>query len=342
MGGFRKLGFFVLALISLSFVSGVMATPAQAACGAVSCFITIGSQQQVPQKGLLTANLIYSYTPMTLPSGHSGIIAEADQDTRRIIPNHHRELTTITNTYTVDLNYGLTDQWGVQLTVPYLTRKHEHFHRHGGGDAELHQFSDKGIGDIRLTAKYNILPSLTRMVVLGFGVEVPTGDTRQVDNLGQVLEPSGQLGRGQFGLVGSMYQSYELLPHRLNQFVSASYRHTFKNNDGYQFGDEYILNAGLNLVTVPWLVLTTQLNYRYLVHDSLSARVGSGPVLDQGVPNTGSSWFGVAPGVLFNVADTWQAYFFSQVPLLRDSNDNLAQSTSFTFGVTKYFQLGTS
>lgn len=67
--------------------------PAQslAACGAVSCFVTIGSQQQVPQEGLLTTNVIYSYTPMTLPKGHSGLIAEADQTTRRIIPNHHRD-----------------------------------------------------------------------------------------------------------------------------------------------------------------------------------------------------------------------------------------------------------
>ncbi len=82
-------------------------------------------------------------------------------------------------------------------------------------------------------------------MVLGFGGELPTGDTNHIDNQGQVLEPSGQLGRGQVGLVGSMHQAYELIPHRLNQFVYASYRHMFKNNDGYQFADEYILNAGL-------------------------------------------------------------------------------------------------
>ncbi len=69
----------------------------------------------------------------------------------------------------------------------------------------------------------------------------------------------------------TIYQTYELIPHRLNQFSSASYRHTFRNNDGYQFGDEYMLNAGLNLVTTPWLVLTAQVNYRYLVHDNFSS-----------------------------------------------------------------------
>lgn len=328
-------------LLVASFGSFERAEPA---CGAVSCFVTIGSQQQVPQEGLLTANFIYSYTPMNLPSGHTGIIAEADQTTRRIIPNHHRELSTITNSYTLDMNYGVTDRLGIQLTLPYLTRKHDHFHVHGSPpqDEALHQFSDKGIGDIRITTKYNALPSIRSMLVFGFGVELPTGDTNQRDNLGQVLEPSGQLGRGQVGLIGSVYQAYELVPHRLNQFVFASYRHTFKNNDGYQFGDEYILNAGLNYVpleSLPWLAFTGQVNYRYLVHDVMSASLGSGPILDRHVPNTGSTWFGVAPGVLVSFAETWQAYFFAQVPLVRDANENLAQATSYTFGLTKYFQL---
>ena len=331
--------------ISVVLMVAVIGFPidSRAACGAVSCFVTIGSQQQVPQQGLLTTNFIYSYTPMTLPSGHTGIIAEADQGTRRIIPGHHRELSTITNTYTLDANYGITDRLGLQVTLPYLTRNHDHFHRHGGADAELHQFSDKGIGDVRITTKYNVLPSIRSMVVLGFGVELPTGDTQQVDKTGQILEPSGQLGRGQVGLIGSMYQAYELIPHRLNQFVYASYRHTFKNNDGYQFGDEYIFNAGMNVVPIeslPWLAFTGQLNYRYMVHDLMSASLGTGPILDRAIPNTGSTWFGASPGVLVSFAETWQAYFFAQVPLVRDANDNLAQGTSYTFGVTKYFQLG--
>lgn len=318
--------------------------PSLASCGAVSCFVTIGSQQQVPQEGLLTTNFIYSYTPMTLPSGSSGHIAEVNQATRRIVSNHHRELSTVTNSYTFDANYGITDRLGLQLTVPYLTRNHEHHHWHSNADADLGQFNDKGIGDVRVTAKYNVLPSLRSMLVAGLGVDLPTGDNNQVERQGGLLEPSGQLGRGQAGLIGSLYQAYELIPHRLNQFTYVSYRHTFRNNDGYQYGDEYILNAGLNVVpveTLPWLTFTGQLNYRYMVHDSMVASLGTGsPIIDRTVPNSGSSWFGVSPGVLVSFADTWQAYFYSQVPLVRDANNNLAQGTSYTFGVTKFFQLG--
>ncbi len=341
----------VIAFIGMVIGSLLVVPSTQAACGAVSCFIVIGSQQQVPQKGLLTVNGIYSYTPMTLPSGSSGLIPEVDQTRRRLILNHHRELSTITQTFTLDMNYGVTERFGVELTVPYLARKHDHKHFHQGMDAELIGFSDKGVGDIRITAKYNALMTLRSMVVAGFGVELPTGDTNARDNMGGVMESATQIGRGNLGMIGSAYQTYELIPHRLNQFSFASYRHTFRNNDGYQFGDEYLLNAGLNLVTVPWLVLTNQVNYRYMTHDNVSASLtATGPIMDLRVPNTGHTFLAYTPGVqvsLSGVTDAkWasmaSAYFYAQIPVARDANNNLAQGTSFVFGVTKSFQVAGS
>jgi hypothetical protein len=317
----------------------VAASRAQAACGAVSCFIVIGSQQQIPQKGLFTLNGFYSYTPQRdLLPGTTGIIPEVDQANRRMILNHHREVSTITQNYTLDLNYGVTDQLGFQITAPYLVRKHDHFHFHQGQDAEHLDFSDQGLGDIRITAKYNLLPTLRSMVVTGFGVDFPTGQTNARDSGGHVMEAPVQLGRGNVGLVGSVYQTYEFIPHRLNQFSYLSYRHTFRNNDGYQFGDEYLLNAGFNLVTVPWLVLTSQVNYRYNVHDNFSSSLGAGsPIEDRDVPNTGSTFLAYTPGLLVNVWDNTQFYFFSQIPIARDFNNNLAQGVSYTFGITRYF-----
>src|SRR5207237_544783 len=133
------------------------------------------------------------------------------------------------------------------------------------------------------------------------------------------MEPTAQIGRGQVGLQGSIYQTYELIPHRLNQFASASYRHTFRNNFGYQFGDQFDVNLGFNLMTVPWFVLTSQFNYRYMVHDSFSGSLArsQNPVDDPGtfpgdpisiddtiknrpVPTTGSTFFSYTPGFLLN------------------------------------------
>ena len=367
MAGKRFILGFMLSLAIVFFSWPGAQQEAQASCGAVTCFVVIGSQQQVPEAGLLTVNAIYNYTPMRLLGGTNGVIPAVDQASREMILDHHQETRTITQQATLDLNYGLTERFGLQLTLPYVWRTHKHIDGLGeenGGAGESTNFSANGIGDMRVGLKYNLLPTLRSMVVLGFGVYLPSGNTHAHDSAGGIMESTTQLGRGQVGLNPTIYQTYELIPHRLNQFVSASYRHTFRNNDGYLFGDEYMLNAGLNLVTTPWLVLTGQVNYRYLVHDNFSSSLsrsltpadgafpGEAAVIDptiqnRAVPTTGSTYYAFTPG--FNVGlgqlieSSWtnmtSVYFFAQIPFARDSNNSLAQGTSYIFGLSRSFQM---
>jgi len=348
---------------SVLFVSG-----ASASCGAVNCFVVIGSQQQVPQAGLLTINGIYNYTPMRLLGGTDGVIPAVDQASRQMILGHHKETRTITQQATMDLNYGLTDRLGVQLTVPYMWRTHKHIDGLGeggvNGEGDPNHFSANGIGDIRVGLKYNVLPTLSSMVVVGLGVYLPTGNTHAHDSEENVMESPTQLGRGQVGLNPTIYQTYELIPHLLNQFASASYRHTFRNSDGYQFGDEYMINAGLNLVATPWLILTGQVNYRYLVHDNFKSSLyrSATPadavfpdepqlidptIRNRSVPTTGSTYHAFSPGFQINLGQLVESsltnmtsmYFYAQIPFARDSNSSLAQGTSFVFGLSRSFQI---
>jgi hypothetical protein len=366
----KRFIFSLLLVLTLFPLAWSINQPAEAACGSVTCFVVIGSQQQVPQAGLLTFNTIYNYTPMRLLDGTNGVIPAIDQAGRRLILDHHQEVRTITQTVNFDMNYGITDRLGVQVTIPYLWRTHKHIDGLGeegvNGAGELVPFRDNGIGDMIITAKYNVLPTLRSMIVAGFGVQVPTGSTSARDAAGELMESPTQLGRGNVGLIGSVYQTYELIPHRLNQFFYGSYRHTFRNNDGYQFGDEYNLNlgaSGIPLARAPWLVLTGQFHWRYLVHDNISASLlqsappGNGGgvepididpnILDRRVPNTGSTYFAFSPGFqvsLEGLIDSpltkWTSvYFHSQIPIMRDSNNNLAQGISYIFGVTRSFQL---
>jgi len=161
---------------------------AQATCGAVTCFVVIGSQQQVPQAGVLTMNAIYNNTPMRLLDGTSGVIAAYDQTERALILDHHRETRTVTQTMTVDLNYGITDRLGVAVTIPYLRRTHKHLGGVGedgpNGQGEPVTFADSNVGDMTITTKYNMLPTLRSMVVTGFGVQLPTGSTQALDSEG--------------------------------------------------------------------------------------------------------------------------------------------------------------
>jgi len=355
-----------LALVVFSWPS---AQQAQASCGAVTCFVVIGSQQEVPTAGLLTVNAIYNYTPMRLLSGTNGVIPGLDQGNRLMILEHHQETRTITQQATLDLNYGLTEQFGLQVTLPYMWRTHHHIDGLGeegpNGEGQSINFSADGIGDVRVALKYNMLPTLRSMVVLGFGVYLPTGSTHELDSAGSVMESPTQLGRGAVGLNPTIFQTYELIPHRLNQFASAAYRHTFRNNDGYKFGDQWDLNGGFNLVTVPWLVLSAQLNYRYMIHDNFSSSLsrsatpadapdfpGEPVVIDptiqnRRVPTTGSTFLSFTPGFnlsLDGMSDSpWakmtSVYFFAAIPVVRDFNNSLAQGTSFVFGLTRSFEM---
>jgi hypothetical protein len=350
---------------------GMLTASAQASCGAISCFIVIGSQQQVPQEGLVTMNLIYNYTPLRFGDGSAELTPHINQLRRRLTLDEHRMISSITQTATLDINYGVTDRFGLQFTLPYIMRNFSDFEEVGeanGGQGFRSRFNADAFGDLRVTAKYNVLPTLRSMLVLGFGVELPTGPTDQMSdpvdpNDPRVVQDSPlQIGRGNVGLVGSIYQTYELIPHRLNQFAFASYRHTFRNNDGYQFGDEYMLNVGLNYVVQPWLTLMSQINYRYLVHDNMNAILrqaqppsapGAPTVIDpiprdRRVPNTGSTFTAFTPGFQINLgalintswASSSQLYFYSQIPVAKDFNGNLEQDTSFVVGLTKSFSVG--
>lgn len=376
MAGKRFLFVFLFGLVVPSLAWPIVRT-AEGSCGSVTCFVVIGSQQQVSPKGLLTINGFYNYTPQgTLLSGTNGVIPAVDLDNRQLILGHHKEIRTITQMYTLDLNYGVTDRFGIEVAIPYKKIKHRHFDGLGevnGGSGEETNFSDNGFGDVFINAKYNVLPSLRSLLVTGFGVYVPTGDHNQTTaglEGGETMEPTAQIGRGQVGVQASFYQAYELIPHRLNQFTSGSYRHTFRNNFGYQFGDQFDFALGANLVTVPWLVLTNQFNFRYMMRDhyrgSLArSQTPSDPtfpdeviVLDdsirnRSVPTTGSTYFAYTPGFQVSLGDLIQTtlnikspltdntslYFYAQVPVYRDFNGNLAQGVSYVFGVTKVLQV---
>ncbi|MDH5575824.1 MAG: hypothetical protein OEY80_10105, partial [Nitrospirota bacterium] len=211
----------------------------------------------------------------------------------------------------------------------------------------------------RLMAKYGFLPSLRSMVVVGAGVEFPTGQYQsQTSGHGTdtIQEPTLQAGRGDYGVIGHVYQAYELIPHTLNQFFSYTYRHTFQNKYGYQFGDTHILSGGLIYNITPHIAFSGQLNYIYNVHDTFRSTLSQaggvgvglsgeteidGNLQTRTVNNTGSTNLMFTPGITLNLTDSTSWYFYSQVPLVQDFNGGLEQGVSFLTGFVKFFNVGT-
>jgi hypothetical protein len=332
-------------------VAVLLWTPtAQASCGSASCFVVIGSQQQVSPAGVLTINLHYTYTNNGIPPEGASAIPFANQQTKQLILANSQvnQLATLVRMTTLDLNYGLTERFGLQVSVPY--RQINAIGQIGAG--ALTNTNAKGLGDVLVKMKYNMLPTLRSMLVFEMGVYLPTGDYGYQGAPGQLAESTLQVGRGAAGFQPGFYQTYEILPHRLNQFLSGSYRYTMRNSDGYRFGQEIALNSGLNLVTFPWLTFTGQLNFRVKTKDNIKAALYElrpapfnravlldGNIIGRPVPTTNSTFLAFSPGVVVNVFDYGQVYLIGQLPVYRDFNGNLQQETGFVLGMTKSFAM---
>jgi hypothetical protein len=343
-----RLALLLVCPFLLVLSGGGLKSPAEASCGSASCFVVIGSQQQVSPAGVFTINLLYTNTPNGIPPDGANTIPYANQQKEQLILANNKvsQLKTLVQTATLDINYGLTERLGLELMVPY--RIVSSIGQIGAG--AVTSFDNQGVGDVMGKLKYNLLPTLRSMVVLEVGVYFPTGDYQAQAAPGQLAESTLQIGRGAFGFQPGFYQTYEVLPHRLNQFLNGSWRYSLANSDGYQFGQEYSLNAGMNLVTVPWLVLTEQINFRQKTQDNIHAALYQfqpapinravlidGNILDRPVPTTNSTYVAFSTGAMFNLWDFAQAYFITQIPIYRDFNGNLQQEISYVAGMSKSF-----
>lgn len=142
-----------------------------------------------------------------------------------------------------------------------------------------------------------------------------------------------------------------ILPNTLSQFSSGSYRHTFRNDNGYQFGDEYILSAGIEYKSFDWLALNLQFNWRYAVHDNFNSSLsrftpgGGAPVQidptikNRRLPNSGLTILMFTPGFTITLPSSTLLYFNVQIPVVRDFNNNLGQNTSFLAGMSHSFNV---
>ena len=345
------IGFLMVMAFSMSEVP-----QAQASCGSAACFMVTGEEGAVQGEGKLSVGLSYAYTISKVAPGTSGLVTSVDQEARQLVLNEHRENRTISEIVTLDVNYGLTNNFTLEVLVPHKRLEHTHTVELGndnGGAGDYEKFSNAGLGDIRLNGKYAYIPSLRSLMVLGFGVDLPTGDSHATSNVDptKLQEPTLQLGRRSWGIVPSIYQSYEIIPHVLDQFASASYQHAFAGPNSYRFGDVYVLSGGVNWKALERLTLTGQFNWRYAVHDEFTGTLaraqtpvdptfpGDPLVIDpemkrRPVPTTGSTMLAFSPGVSVQVLGRLRAYFFVQVPVVRDFNGGLIPDVGYLFGLS--------
>lgn len=242
------------AVVVFWLIAGEMST-VFATCGAANCNLETGTQEGSFPRGQFTLDLSYRWIPMDHGQrGSDGtpevVVPKIDFENGVIVPageeESHIEKRTNNELVNLDLGYGVTDWLKARLVLPLINdRTHEHDHWPGGEFTR--EDSTSGFGDIRLIGEFSVFRNGRNAVSLGIGAKFPTGEHKLRDHDGELNEPTIQPGTGSWdGLVSARYAG-QVVPGRLQAFLSGSYQLTTENPEDYQFGNTLLANTGLNL-----------------------------------------------------------------------------------------------
>ena len=327
-------------LLASLFVGFQMET-ALAACGASFCTLTTTPEAVSEHVGQIRFDLSYEYIDQDAPyAGHDasdGIQTAAfpDGDLETV----HRELATVSQRISLRSSVGVSDRLTLDLLVPFIHREHDHFEFED--DAALPgSFNFSSIGDATMVGRYAVLapvnPTLPTLAI-GAGVKAPTGAT---DETGVVVKEDGEIaveaaersiqpGSGSWDPMVGVYYLQRF--GSMTGFANATIRLP-SADQGYEFGNETLVNLGGSLpLSARWEALA-QVNMRFVGRDDSTEEF---ELFDQ---NTGGHSIFLSPGLRLTLGRQLAAYTFVQIPLYRDVNGNqLTADWSLALGLNYSF-----
>jgi hypothetical protein len=181
--------------------------------------------------------------------------------------------------------------------------------RNSGLETEVTEYRGSGWGDLLLLAKYSLMsPTLISPmeVSIGGGAFLPTGSSsegRDGTQLSQDLQP----GFGTPSLLLWTFGSTRIPEHDLSFFISASYRYSGTNLDGYRVGDEMTATFSVAWTLNENFSIGVPARGRFQRKDFSNKRVLSG---------TGGTYWELMPEIEYYEGNAI-ARVFSSVPVFR-------------------------
>jgi hypothetical protein len=289
-------------------VATVLATPAFA-CASCGCTLTSDwlSQGLVVQPGT-TASLRYDYVPQTeLRTGDREVT-----DAEKALPaDREIEKYTYNHYVTASLDRQFDADWGVNVQAPFVYRPHETF---AEGDTDPSFSHTQGIGDIRITARWQGLKTPGCITGVQFGLVVPTGAIHQTFRSGP--QQGGEVDRGLQPGTGTVqallgFYVYGKLAKDFDYIVQVQGQTALDDRDFYKPGSSAQFSFGLHYAH--WRGITPQLE--------LTARASA---RDSGVnsdhENSGGEQINLSPGIVATLTSRVSAYAYVQLPLYEHVN----------------------
>ena len=241
------------------------------------------------------------------------------------IPNSQElQQETLSRNTTLTLDYFTGNAWGLNLVVPYFNRFHTTI---GGGDTEVSTSRREGLGDIRVTARYQGLTEDPSFGVQA-GFKLPTGSRDQTfsggPQAGSPLDRGLQMGTGTTDLLFGVYKNGSL-GEDWGYFSQAMGQVALKGRDGFRPGNAMNANAGVRYTGNPVVAPHVQMNFRMEARETGE---------NSDTPNSGATLAYLSPGLTIQAGARVQFYGFVQVPVLQRVNGLQVEPRSiFSAGV---------
>lgn len=247
----------------------------------------------------------------------------------------NRTSTRNTQSTLFELNYGITDRLTFSGTATYIQKFRKSGLQSSGGATAL---TTRGIGDGLFILKYVIHKNTIReqyQLAVGGGAKVPLGKSNLTNN-GLPLNADMQPGTGAWDAVFWSYFSKTFAPaSTINLFLFNTFRATganqrFNNQDLYEFGNEWVVKAGITDKITPNLSYIGIINYRSTSSDQRN---------DHALPNTGGKWLKIEPALRYNIGGGLSVKASGQIPVYQYLN-GIQPTTTYSASVSLFYNFG--
>ena len=235
--------------------------------------------------------------------------------------------TTINRNLTLGLDHSFNQDWAINLQLPIFNRSHGTYGEDGDyqDPAALITSSSKGIGDLRVTGRYQGL-SADHSSGITLGLKLPTGETNDTFNDGSPLDRGLQLGTGTTDLLLGGYY-FGSINRDWDYFAQATIQIALNKHNDFRPGNGLNATAGVRYMGFESFIPQLQFNTRIEKRES-------GAEAD--VDNSGATLIYISPGVTVPINKTVQAFGFIQVPVYQHVNGyqiepNVLLSTGLRF-----------
>lgn len=305
------------------FPAFVLASLSTSVLACASCGCTLSSDwdsQGYTTRSGLKIDLRYDYLNQNQLRHGTGKVSAAQASRMTSAGGDPLEVEKYTrnNYLTLGLDYTFNPDWGINLQVPYIDRKHSTLGVNSDGSAPAdgaYESKTSSLGDIKLIGRYQGFTDQHNFGLM-LGVKLPTGSHSKTGtstdpaNPGDVaaIDRGLQPGTGTTDAIVGVYY-FDSINKNWDYFAQATAQAALNSKDDFKPGTGYNLNLGVRYMGFEAAMPQLQLNVRHVKHDT-------GANADQ--ISTGGTLAYLSPGVVVPVTSQASLYGFVQVPVYQD------------------------